>query len=78
MKMHRVAYSEPDAGATLSMNVPGGIEMLVLKGSILVANDSGQVRLAAFARAEYGNRRTQGAKLWIKSGHLPHAKAPAS
>ena len=76
-----VTYSELDAGATLSMNVPGGIEMLVLKGSVLVANDSlgkyGWLRLPE-AEGLVAIAGPGGAKLWIKSGHLPHAKAPAS
>lgn len=74
-----VTYSQLDAGATLSMDVLGGIEMLVINGSVEVANDS--LGRHAWLRLPEGERLVaiagpEGAKLWIKSGHLPYAKAP--
>jgi len=74
-----VTYSHLDAGATLSMEAPGGIEMLVIDGSVVVANDAlgkhGWLRLPE-GEALVASARPGGAKLWIKSGHLPYAKAP--
>ena len=74
-----VTYSQLDAGATLSMDVLGGIEMLVINGSVEVANDS--LGRRAWLRLPEGEGLVaiagpEGAKLWIKSGHLPYAKAP--
>lgn len=74
-----VTYSQLDAGATLSMDVLGGIEMLVINGSVEVANDS--LGRHSWLRLPEGEGLVaiagpEGAKLWIKSGHLPYAKAP--
>jgi hypothetical protein len=74
-----VTYRHLDAGVTLVVEDLGGIEMLVIEGSVAVANTAeskhGWLRLpdgeALMARAGVG-----GAKLWIKSGHLPYARAP--
>ena len=74
-----VTYSHLDAGASLSMEAPGGIEMLVIDGSVVVANDTlgkhGWLRLPE-GEALVASARPGGAKLWIKSGHLLYAKAP--
>ena len=75
-----VTYSQIDAGATLTSNAAGGIEMLVIGGTVTVGDDTlvrdswlrlpeGQ-KLSATAGAD-------GAKVWMKTGHLPFAKAPA-
>ena len=76
-----VTYSHLDAGATLSMEAPGGIEMLVIDGSVVVANDTlgkhGWLRLPE-GEALVASARPGGAKLWIKSGHLLYAKAPGA
>ena len=74
-----VTYRHLDAGVMLIVEDPGGIEMLVIEGSVAVANNAlskrGWLRLpegeALMARAGAG-----GANLWIKSGHLPYARAP--
>ena len=76
-----VTYSHLDAGASLSMEAPGGIEMLVIDGSVVVANDTlgkhGWLRLPE-GEALVASARPGGAKLWIKSGHLLYAKAPGA
>ncbi|MEO9781261.1 MAG: cupin domain-containing protein [Sedimentitalea sp.] len=74
-----VSYSHIDAEATLKSQAEGGIEVLVIGGSITVGGDVLQKNdwlrlpdgetLSAVGGAE-------GAKLWIKTGHLPFAKAP--
>lgn len=75
-----VTYSHIDAGAQLTSDAAGGIEALVIGGTVTVGEETlGQhawirlpegARLAATAGAD-------GAKLWMKTGHLPYAKAPA-
>lgn len=75
-----VTYSELVAGAALTRADAGGMEVLVIAGSV---TESGEVlNKGAWLRLPDGQTLTavaggDGAKLWIKSGHLPHAKAPA-
>ena len=75
-----VTYSHLDAGATLTSDATGGIEVLIIDGSVtesgdeLVRNDwlrlpEGQ-SLSAIAGSD-------GAKIWMKTGHLPFARPPA-
>lgn len=75
-----VTYSHLDPGAVLTRDDPGGIEMLVIDGSVVESGETlgkdawlrlpeGQILLATAGDA--------GAKVWIKTGHLPHAKPPA-
>lgn len=75
-----VTYSHVDAGATLTCQAPGGIEMLVIAGSI----DAGTDRLGknGWLRLPQGEVLTgvagpQGARVWMKSGHLRFASPPA-
>ena len=76
-----VTYRHLDAGATLTIDAPGGIEMLVIDGSVAVASDTlgkhGWLRLPE-GEALVASARPGGAKLWIKSGHLLYAKAPGA
>ena len=75
-----VTYSHLDAGATLIKTVAGGIEMLVISGSVSEGGETlgkgGWLRLpdGQSLNATAGN---DGAKVWIKTGHLVHAKPPA-
>lgn len=67
-------------GAVLTEAVPGGIEVLVLDGAVREGSD----HLTAWSwlrlpdgmalRATAG---PEGARLWMKTGHLPFAQAPA-
>ncbi|SLN40738.1 cupin domain-containing protein [Ruegeria meonggei] len=75
-----VTYSHLDAGATLENTDVGGIEMLVIAGSVTESSDT--LEKGAWLRLPEGARLSatagpDGAKLWIKTGHLPHAKPPA-
>ncbi len=74
-----VTYHALDAGASLSMNEPGGIEMLVLDGSVTEQGETLDkhtwLRLPD-GTALVAKAGTDGARLWIKSGHLRYAKAP--
>jgi len=75
-----VTYRVARAGAQLDISESGGIELLVLAGSLTEGDDTLSagswlrlpegMPLSAMAGAE-------GAKVWIKTGHLPFAKAPA-
>ena len=74
-----VTYSHLDAGATLRSDAPGGIEVLIIDGSVteggdeLVKNDWLRLPDGMDFNAV---AETEGAKLWIKTGHLPYAQAP--
>ena len=75
-----VTYAALDAGAALVSQAKGGIELLVIDGEIAQGGDI--LPKNAWLRLPEGAALTavagaQGAKLWIKSGHLPFAKAPA-
>ncbi len=74
-----VTYHALDAGAELTMTESGGIEMLVLDGDVTEQDETlsknswlrlpDGVALVAKAGAD-------GARLWIKSGHLRYAQPP--
>jgi hypothetical protein len=74
-----VTYSELDAGAVLGNKAAGGIEILVIAGSVVEGDETlgkgGWLRLpdGAPLRLIAG---PEGAKIWCKAGHLPFAKAP--
>ncbi|MEP2784067.1 MAG: cupin domain-containing protein [Pseudoruegeria sp.] len=75
-----VTYNHLEAGATLIKADPGGIELLVIDGTV---SESGEtLGKGAWLRLPEGvslaaSAGREGAKVWIKSGHLPHAKPPA-
>lgn len=74
-----VSYSHIDAEATLTSQAKGGIEVLVIDGSITTGDDT--LRKNDWLRLPEGETLSaiggpEGAKLWIKTGHLPFAKAP--
>lgn len=75
-----VTYSHLDANATLTNTDDGGIEVLVIDGSF---NESGEtLGKGAWLRLPDGQPLTatagsDGAKIWIKTGHLAHAKPPS-
>lgn len=76
-----VTYSHLDAGATLSKTDTGGIEMLVINGSV---NEDGEtLGKGSWLRLPEGQALNatagdEGAKVWVKTGHLAHAKPPAA
>lgn len=74
-----VTYSRLDAGATLDKTDAGGIEMLVINGAVIEGGET--LGKGAWLRLPEGQALTatagdDGAKVWIKTGHLAHAKAP--
>lgn len=74
-----VSYHNLDAGATLSLEAKGGIELLMIKGTarsgadMLARNDWLRLPEGESLAMTAG---PDGAKVWIKSGHLPFAMAP--
>ena len=74
-----VSYHHLDAGATLSLEAKGGIELLMIKGiarsgaDMLARNDWLRLPEGESLAMTAG---PDGAKVWIKSGHLPFAMAP--
>lgn len=74
-----VTFSDLSAGAPFKQHDVGGIEMLVISGSVIEGGETlskgAWLRLPAGAalNAVAGD---EGAKIWIKTGHLAHAKAP--
>lgn len=74
-----VTFAKLEAGATMTSQATGGTEILVISGTATVNGDAlGQ---HAWARLPDGTTVTatagaEGATLWMKTGHLPFAKAP--
>ncbi len=79
-KREVVTYSHLDAGATLTSDATGGIEVLIIDGSVtesgdeLVRNDWLRLPEGQSLSAVAG---PSGAKIWMKTGHLPFARPPA-
>jgi len=75
-----VRYCHLEAGATLTMSDAGGIELLVIAGSITERGETlgqgGWLRLP-MGQTLFALAGAEGAKLWTKTGHLPHAKSPS-
>jgi len=74
-----VTYSKLEAGAVLTSQAEGGTEILVIDGSVAIDDDI--LERHAWLRLPDGAPLTakaghQGARIWMKTGHLRHAKAP--
>ncbi|MCR9136858.1 MAG: cupin domain-containing protein [Alphaproteobacteria bacterium] len=75
-----VTYHRLAPGAPLTDGLAGGGELLVLSGSLTEGGDvlktGGWLRLPedAVLNAKAGS---EGATVWMKTGHLPHARPPA-
>ena len=68
---------EPDKALTISE--PGGIELLVMSGDLTEGGDT--LSEGSWLRMPEGNSLSavaggEGAKVWVKTGHLPFAAAP--
>ncbi|MGR3512428.1 MAG: cupin domain-containing protein [Paracoccaceae bacterium] len=64
----------------IEINAPGGIELLVLSGNLTEDNDT--LVEGSWLRLPEGmplsaQSGEMGASVWVKTGHLPFAKAPA-
>ena len=75
-----VTYCHLDPGAEMNSDAAGGIEVLIIGGSlksgsdVLSKNDWLRLPEGEVLSVTAG---PEGAKLWMKSGHLPFAQAPA-
>lgn len=76
-----VTYCQLDPGATLVKTDTGGIEVLVIAGSVTEGGDTlgqgGWLRLPE-GQTLSASAGKEGAKLWIKTGHVRYAKPPAA
>lgn len=76
-----VTYSQLDARATVANTDAGGIELLVIDGSLTQADDTltkgSWLRLPA-GDPLHATAGPNGAKVWIKTGHLRYAAAPTA
>jgi len=74
-----VRFIEMAPGAALSEAAPGGAELLVLDGTL--TEGGAALRASSWLRLPQGARLEAtagegGARVWIKTGHLPFARAP--
>lgn len=73
-----VAIERWAPGAEVSLDAPGGMELFVLEGGIAEGGDSlarwDWLRLPSGTRTRVA-AGPQGARVWIKSGHLAHVAA---
>jgi anti-sigma factor ChrR (cupin superfamily) len=76
-----VTYWKLAAGAEITLDAPGGTEVLVLSGSLEEGDETlvkdSWLRLPDGTPLA-GKAGPEGATLWIKTGHLPFAQAPAA
>jgi anti-sigma factor ChrR (cupin superfamily) len=76
-----VTYWALEAGAEITLDAPGGTEVLVLTGSLEEGDETlvkdSWLRLPDGTPLA-GKAGPEGATLWIKTGHLPFAQAPAA
>ncbi len=75
-----VVMEEWDANASVEMDLPKGGELLVLDGTFSENGDD--LRKHSWLRIPEGGKLSaiagkSGAKVWIKTGHIPFASAPA-
>lgn len=68
-----------DAGTDVVLDLPAGGEFLVLEGSFTEGVD--ELNVQSWLRLPDGGRLqakagAQGARVWVKTGHLPYAQAP--
>ncbi len=75
-----VTYSHLDAGAAITNNDAGGVELLVIAGTLSEGGEA--LKKGSWLRLPEGKPLSaiagaDGAKVWMKTGHLVHAKPPA-
>ena len=75
-----VTYHHIDAGASLDLDADGGIELLMIGGEMSESGDDlskGSWLRVPEGEALHAVAGPNGAKLWMKTGHLPYAQPPA-
>ncbi len=78
-KREIVRFARLQPQAHLLLNELGGTELFVLKGSLSEGDDT--LTQGSWLRLPEGEvlsvtAGTEGAEIWVKTGHLPHAKPP--
>lgn len=78
-KREEVSFTQLDAGAMLHSDALGGIELLVIDGTVAV--DGEHLSRNAWLRLPDGEpldalAGADGARLWMKTGHLRHVQPP--
>lgn len=76
-----VRYIDADASVQIKLEEPGGTEVLILDGT--ATHDSSDLKRGSWLRLPDGaSLRLQagqgGVTLWVKTGHLAHARAPVA
>lgn len=75
----QVTFTALDPGANWSVRAPGGVELLMIDGDVS-ANEEPLVKGSWMRLPEGEPLRAiagpKGAKIWMKTGHLPFAKPP--
>jgi len=75
-----VSYIAMEPGASLTWDAVGGIELLVIDGALRVGDDvvgkNGWLRFPDGASLS-ASAADEGAKVWVKTGHLRFATAPS-
>ena len=74
-----VTYHHVDPGAVLAIDADGGTELLVISGRLTEGGDA--LSRGCWLRLPAGQKLAakagvEGAKVWVKTGHLVHARAP--
>jgi quercetin dioxygenase-like cupin family protein len=85
LELHRdaretVSYHHIEADTGFEVDAPGGIEILVLEGSMTESGDP--LKTGSWLRLPEGTplqakAGQNGARVWMKTGHLAHARPPA-
>ena len=75
-----VTYLHVAAGAVLDVEAKGGIELLMIAGAMEETGDT--LRKGSWLRIPeggqlHGTAGAEGARIWMKTGHLPHARPPS-
>ncbi len=76
--IENVSMQDWEAGAELTLDVPGGAELLVMEGSVTEQDD--ELKQFSWLRVPVGGRieakaGAEGARVWLKTGHLTEVDA---
>lgn len=76
-----VTYNQINADTTIVLSEEGGIELYVLRGSLINDHKSlveGSWLRLPIGQSWKGRASKEGARFWMKSGHLRHVSTPPS
>ena len=74
-----MTYTQAAAGAQIDVDDAGGIELFVIDGALTESGD--ELQKGSWLRLPEGQALSavagpEGAKVWMKTGHLPFAQPP--